>query len=115
VRPSVLRLKALVLAILLLGGSLGLPVLDLLVWHMGGSHRQVAVHTGGAPRTGDQHDRQCQFNNLIPSATPTPPVPEELALSPVLDGGTVAVPTPLLISFLVPGANSPRAPPVSLA
>lgn len=103
------------LALLLLGGSLGLPVLDLLVWHMGGAHHQVAVHPGGAPRSADQHDRQCQFNNLIPSATPASPVPSQLALSPVQDGGVIAPVSRLLISFRIPGANSPRAPPVSLA
>ncbi|HKV75036.1 MAG TPA: hypothetical protein VJN95_10995 [Gemmatimonadales bacterium] len=114
-RPQTLRLKALFLALLLLGGSLGLPVLDLMVWHSGTAHGPVAVHTGGVPRSADQHDRQCQFNNLIPSATPTPPAPQSLALCPVLDQGPIAAAGLLQSPVLVGRANSPRAPPAVLA
>ncbi|HTO73916.1 MAG TPA: hypothetical protein VMJ30_08855 [Gemmatimonadales bacterium] len=114
-RSRTLRLKALLLALLLVGGSLGLPVLDLLVWHSGTGHGPVAVYTGGVPRSADQHDRQCQFNNLIPSVTPGSPVPSELALCPVLDQGpTAAEGLPQSLVRTV-GANSPRAPPVVLA
>lgn len=110
-----MRLKALALAALLVGGSLGLPVVDLIVWHMGGAHA-AAVSRSGQPQSGtEQHDRQCVFTHQMPSPRPASPAVDALVLSPIALTRPTEEPTPRLISAQVQRANPPRAPPSTIA
>jgi hypothetical protein len=112
VKTGSLRLKALVLAFLLVGGSFGLPALDLIVWHLGGS-APVALSHSSSKGTGSDHERQCLFTHQMPSSQPATPSSDGLILTSLGTTAPTEEPTPRLISAEVQRAHPPRAPPVS--
>lgn len=109
-----LRLKAFALALLLVGGSLGLPALDLIVWHLGGSH-PAAMTRSSDTGNGSDHDRQCVFTHQMPSSQPATPVADGLISCDQSTTAPTEQPVPRLISAEVQRAHPPRAPPRSIA
>jgi hypothetical protein len=109
------RLKALALVVLLMGGSLGLPVADLIVWHLGRSHPAVVTRSEQKQGGSEQHDRQCVFTHQMPSPRPAAPPADALSLCPVGLTRPVQEITPRLISAQVQRAHPPRAPPTTIA
>ncbi|MEO8031570.1 MAG: hypothetical protein ABJC74_04850 [Gemmatimonadota bacterium] len=111
---GLLRLKAIALAFLLVGGSLGLPALDLIVWHLGSSH-SAAVSRSSDSQNRSDHDRQCVFTQQVPSSQPASPVSDGLLLTSLRSTAPSDEPTPRLISAEVQRAHPPRAPPSTIA
>lgn len=98
-----------------MGGSLGQPVADLIVWHLGRSHPAGVTRPEQRRGGTEQHERQCVFAHQMPSPRPAAPAADALSLCPIGLSRPVDEPTPRLISAQVQRAHPPRAPPRTIA
>lgn len=104
------RLKFLVLAALLVSGGGGMPVLDVVLFHMGSPGHWGAVHVeaSGSPHA---HKDQCRLGTALSHT----PVPERLDVVTPVVGLRYCEPL-LALDSPLPSANlgllpQPRAPP----
>lgn len=108
------RLRALALALLLCGGTVGLPVLDLVVWHLTPTHHATLTRSDDRS-SGSDHDRLCVFTHQMPSSEQATFSAAQLVHFSLGVSAPAEQPTPRLISAEIQRANPPRGPPSSIA
>ena len=106
------RLGALALAMLLLGGGSGLPVLDALLhhWRIGQTGAQVQLLDPDGSAT---HAERCTLGTALPALAAAPGT-SELAVGMYLpENRPTARPADRLVPHFHPGNARPRAPPLT--
>jgi hypothetical protein len=112
VRSGLLRLKALLLAFILLNGGGGMPLLDAALYHR---HGVTTTRVRAADDAQRAHAQVCHLGWTLPHATNTGPVALGLAFVALPFHRLPAPSVPAPRSADIGGLPQPRAPPVSLA
>jgi hypothetical protein len=109
------RLRALVLTAVVLGGGMGVPALDIALFHLGrpGSYRLVTAV--GSTSTGASHADRCVLGAMAAISRPAHRFDVRLHVATPARDGQPFLRTDVPRSTRLPSRALPRAPPVDAA
>jgi hypothetical protein len=113
-RTHLRRLCSLALLLALVGGGVGLPLFDALVFHTPG-RAAPPERTLAAPGSAAGHTQVCVLGRLAPHSRGLPALPVGLAIHTVEQVAEPFQPSALPVSKSGPTLQQSRAPPALLA
>ncbi len=113
-QPGLVRLKALVLAFVLLNGGGGMPLLDAVLYHRHAANPTAAVRAGAADAQ-RAHAQLCRLGWTLPHTPDRSTIALGLAVGAPTSRRPPAAPLKPPCAAPAAGLPQPRAPPAPLA